>query len=94
LGQVNPLLSAVPVWSRLGQAEAARQAFWRQWLQEALTERELAAIRRSLTTGRPFGSEGWALGMGQRLGLSLAPKQRGRPPKHRPGQPQELAPTK
>ena len=94
LGQANPLLSEVPVWSRLGAAEAVRQAFWRHWVHEPLTERELAALRRSVTTGRPFGTESWAQRIGQWMGLALTPRRRGRPPKHLPAEPQELAPEK
>ena len=49
--------------------------------------RELAAVRKSVTSGRPFGSEAWAKGMGQLLGLPLVPKRRGRPAK------QQVPPT-
>jgi putative transposase len=63
LGQVNPLLSVLPVWCGLGATEAARQVFWRGWVHEPLTERALAALRRSVTRGdrsaaRP-GCKGW-----------------------------------
>jgi hypothetical protein len=61
--------------------ETGRQAFWRRWVHEPLTERELAALRRSVTSGRSYGSESWVKGMGLRLGVPLAPKRRGRPPK-------------
>ena len=84
LGRANPLLCEVPAWARLGATEAARQAYWRQWLHEPVTERELAALRRSVTSGRPFGDETWARGMGERLGLPLEPKRRGRPPRQNP----------
>jgi putative transposase len=89
LGQADALLSEVPVWSGLAPTEAARQAFWRQWVHEPLTERELAALRRSVTTGRPYGGESWVKAMGLQLSVSLAPKRRGRPPK--PRAPQDLA---
>src|SRR5262245_48520129 len=62
LGQANLLLREVPVWSRLGATEAARQAYWRRWVHAPLTEKELAALRRSVTTGRPFGGETWCQG--------------------------------
>jgi putative transposase len=84
LGQANPLLSELPVWSLVGATEAARQTYWRQWVHEPLTERELAAVRRSVTSGRPFGSEVWTKAMAQRLGVALVAKRRGRPPKHQP----------
>ena len=90
LGQANPLLSEVPVWSRLRVTEAVRQASWRQWVHVPLTEKELAVLRRSVTTGRPFGSETWAEGMGERLGMTRTPKRRGRPPKHQPVAPEPV----
>jgi putative transposase len=81
LGQALPLVSEAPVWPSLGRSEAARQAFWRSWLLTPLTEKELAAVRRSVTSGRPYGSEGWVAKTAGRLGLDLAPRRRGRPPK-------------
>jgi putative transposase len=92
LGQPDPLLSEAPVWWRLGASEAARQAYWRRWVHEPLTERELTALRRSVTSGRPFGSEGWAEAMGRQQGLA-APRPRGRPRKQ-PAVPAALYPEK
>jgi putative transposase len=83
LGQAQVLISELPVWSRLGGTGPERQERWRRWVHEPLTERELAAVRHSLASGRPFGSESWTLEIGDRLGLSLLPKRRGRPPKGR-----------
>src|SRR5205807_5924444 len=48
LGQSNGLLSELPVWSGLAATEGVRQAYWRQWVQDRMTERELAGVRRSL----------------------------------------------
>ncbi len=42
---------------------------------------ELTAVRRSLTSGRPFGSAMWVEGMAERLGINLDPRPRGRPQK-------------
>jgi putative transposase len=81
LGQADPLLSAVPVWARLGKTEAARQARWRAWVHEPLTERELAAVRKAVTSGRPFGSPSWVDATARRLGINLALRPRGRPKK-------------
>jgi putative transposase len=86
LGQADALLTELPVWSGLAATEARRQAWWRRWVHEPLTERELAALRRSVTSGRPYGHDSWVKGMGVRLGLALVPKRRGRPPKQRPAQ--------
>ncbi|HVS39861.1 MAG TPA: transposase [Gemmataceae bacterium] len=92
LGRADPLLREAPVWSGLGATETARQARWRRRVHELLTERELAALRRSVTSGRPYRSDAWAAGMGQLLGLATTPKRRGRPPKRQPA-PNEQAKT-
>jgi putative transposase len=91
LGQAAALLSETPAWSRLGATEPARQASWQRWVHEPLTERELGALRRSVTSERPLGSESWAKRVDQQLGLALAPKPRGRPPKQRSLTPEESA---
>src|SRR5712692_2837192 len=79
LGHKDPLLSEVPVWPRLGGTEIARQAYWRRWVHEPLTERELAALRRSVTTGRPFGNPGWVDSVARQLRIPLSSRPRGRP---------------
>jgi putative transposase len=81
LGRADELLSAVPGWSRLGKTEEARRAFWRRWVQEPLSERELAAVRQAVTTGRPYGSASWVGATARRLGIDLATRPRGRPRK-------------
>jgi putative transposase len=81
LGLTMPLLSEAPVWAGLARTEEARQAFWRKWVHEPWTERELAAVRRSVTSGRPFGRDSWVKSMAQGMGFNLTPKRRGRPPK-------------
>jgi putative transposase len=80
-GESSPLVDVAPVWSSLGKTEAARQAHWRKWLHTPLTEKELAAVRRSVATGRPYGAQGWVEQTGRRLGLDLSPRRRGRPRK-------------
>src|SRR5262249_23791234 len=59
LGRADDLLSAAPVWATLGPSEAARQACWRRWVHTPLTERELAAVRRAVVSGRPAPTAGW-----------------------------------
>jgi len=81
LGQAVPLVAEAPVWGALGKTEAARQASWREWLHTPLTEKELAAIRRSVTSGRPYGGAAWVEETAARRGLDLAPRRRGRPRK-------------
>jgi putative transposase len=81
LGESLPLVDEAPVWSSLGRSEAARQAYWRKWLHTPLTEKELAAVRRSVTSGRPYGASTWVEKTAAQVGLDLAPRRRGRPPK-------------
>ena len=81
LGKSFGLIDEAPVWERLGKSEAARQSRWRQWVHTPLTEKELAAVRRAVTTGRPFGTERWVEALARRLDLDLAPRPRGRPRK-------------
>lgn len=82
LGQPSSLIDTAPVWERLGRDEPARQTYWRKWLHVRLTEKELAAVRRSVSSGRPYGSEQWVRQQADRLGLKLAPRPRGRPRKN------------
>ena len=63
LGLPDPHLSEAPVWAGLGKTPAKRQAFWRRWVHEPMTEGELKALRRSVTSGRPFGSQEWSEGI-------------------------------
>jgi putative transposase len=83
LGQSMALLDEAPVWARLGQTEAVRERYWQKWVHTPLTEKELAAVRRAVSTGRPYGKDAWVPRMAQRLGLDLAPRPRGRPRKDR-----------
>ena len=53
LGKADPLVSVLPGWEALGRDEAARQTYWRQWVREPLTAKELAAVRASVLSGRP-----------------------------------------
>jgi putative transposase len=46
---------------------------------EPLTDRELAALRRSAQRGSPFGDSAWIESTAQRLGLAPTINPRGRP---------------
>jgi len=81
LGRADDLLSEAPVWATLGPTDAARQACWRRWVHTPLTERELAAVRRAVVSGRPYGADGWVTATAQRLGITLTSRPRGRPRK-------------
>src|SRR3954451_19708198 len=81
LGQPDPLLSPLPEWDDLGRTAAERQARWRRKVQAPQDTEELAAVRDSVRTGKPFGTSGWMEAMASRLGLNLHPRPRGRPRK-------------
>ena len=71
----------MPGWERLGRDEGSRQGYWRRWLHAPLTERELAAVRKAVVSGRPYGSASWVEATAAALGLSLTSRGRGRPRK-------------
>jgi putative transposase len=54
---------------------------WRQWVNEPQSEAELAALRRSLEKGTPYGSGRWTKLAAKRLGLEYTLRPRGRPRK-------------
>jgi putative transposase len=81
MGCRDPLVMELPGWPRLGKDEPARQAYWRTLVHTALSERELAAVRQSVTSGRPYGTAPWAAATAAALGLCLARRPPGRPKK-------------
>lgn len=81
LGVADSLLDAVPGWEELAKTEKGRQGYWQRWLHTPHTEKELAALRKAVTTGRPYGAEAWIEATARQLGLDLGPRGRGRPPK-------------
>ena len=81
LGQSNELLSPLPEWEEFGGKAAVERRRWRELVHRPMRERELAALRRSVVSGRPFAEERWVEQIARALGLSLSPRPRGRPPK-------------
>ena len=71
----GPLLSDWPV---------ACSRHWRAYVNEVETERELAALRRSVQRGCPYGSEAWSAEKVRELGLGHTIRAQGRPRKERP----------
>ncbi len=57
----------------------SRSANWSGRVNEPLTEKELAAIRKSVQRGSPQGSAAWVEQTATRLGLTSTLKNRGRP---------------
>jgi len=57
----------------------ARPAHWLDYLNEPQSEVELAAIRHSVSHGRPYGSNDWTIRTARTLGLECTLHQRGNP---------------
>ena len=55
-----------------------RSPHWLARVNEPLTDRELAALRRSAQRGNPFGDSDWIETTAQRLGLAPTMNPRGR----------------
>jgi putative transposase len=71
-GSEGPVLHSWPV---------AMPRRWTDYVNQAETEAELAALRSSVTRGGPFGDEAWQKSAAQGLGLQSALRPRGRPRK-------------
>lgn len=67
--------------SWLAKWPVARPRRWVDWVNEPQTEPELAALRRSVVRGQPFGSEDWVQRTAARLELEGTLRPRGRPRK-------------
>jgi putative transposase len=81
LGKTMSLADEAVVWPALAKTVAARQAYWRKWLHQPLSASDLAAIRRSVTSGRPYGGVAWVAATAKQLGIELNPRPPGRPRK-------------
>jgi len=79
MGQDDPLLSPFPEWDELGRTEVERRKRWRTKVRAEQEENELAAVRKSLRGGWPFGAPEWTEHMAERLNIDLSPRPRGRP---------------
>jgi putative transposase len=63
----------------------ARLPGWLEYVNTPQTEAELAALRRSVNHGRPFGEPSWATQMACQLGLQSTLRPQGRPKKPKNG---------
>jgi len=70
---------ARPEWLLDGPVALPRP--WRRWVNQPLSERELADVRRSVMRGTPWGEESWTVATARRLGLEFTLHPRGRPRK-------------
>ncbi|MEQ8788176.1 MAG: hypothetical protein RIC55_17845 [Pirellulaceae bacterium] len=59
----------------------SRRPGWADHVNKPQTEGELAALRRSVSRGSPYGDDPWTDRMIRRLGLESTHRPRGRPKK-------------
>lgn len=57
----------------------ARPRSWLQFVNQAQSDAELAAIRRSVQRGQPYGGDAWVRSTAARLGVESTLNPRGRP---------------
>lgn len=62
----------------------ARLPNWKARVNEALSQKELDAVRNALKRGSPYGSRNWVESTARRLALESTLRPRGRPRKHLP----------
>lgn len=68
--KARELISAWPI---------RRSTNWVEWVNEAQTDSELTALRKSVTRGCPYGAESWSAKIVTRLGLESTLRPQGRP---------------
>jgi putative transposase len=79
--------SSLPVWLRpplmpwLDLGPVVRPGDWLEYVQTAHTEAELAALRRSMERGVPYGSQVWVAQTWEELGVESSLHRPGRPRK-------------
>jgi putative transposase len=83
LGRADPLVSGFPDWEELGATGAERRRRWRAEVRRVQDKDELAAVRTSLRSGRPLGTDDWTGRVAERLNINLNHRRRGRPPKEK-----------
>ena len=76
---VDPVLTPQDCFMASGLDERARGDAYREWLQEAISDEELAAIRQHLAQERALGSPRFQQMMEKTLGRPVSLRARGRP---------------
>lgn len=82
LGEATELLDRVIPYEQLSQYTAVRLRKWSEKVHLPLAESTLDAVRRSSTTGLPYGSPAWVARLAKKLDLDLTIRPRGRPRKN------------
>jgi putative transposase len=68
----------------LSEWPVPRPRSWVQHVNQPQSEAELAAVRRSVERGQPYGAEAWVRTVAAQLGLESTLRPRGRPKKPKP----------
>ena len=79
--KTDSVITPHAAYRALGDDDAARAAAYRALHEMALADGVVQAIRNATNAGRALGDEKFVARLGQALGRSLAPRQRGRPAK-------------
>jgi putative transposase len=79
LGQADSLLDSIAEYEDLAKTPAARRRRWSAFVHKTPSDDELAALRRSMHAGLPYGDPAWVSRLSRRLGLDLTIRPRGRP---------------
>jgi putative transposase len=69
----------------LSEWPVSRPSDWTRRVNRPMTEKERAAVRKSIQRGRPFGDECWTKEMARELSLESTLRPRGRPRKRKVG---------
>ncbi|HSI49296.1 MAG TPA: transposase [Ideonella sp.] len=77
----DPLVTDHPAFWQLGNTPFEREAAYRQWLEEGISESERQRLTESLLKARPLGSPRFMQQLSQELARPLVPRPRGRPRK-------------
>ena len=80
-GEANELIDPLILYEELSPYPAVRQRKWAEKVHLPLEERTLAAIRRSASSGLPYGGPSWVHRLTNRLDLNLTIRPPGRPRK-------------
>lgn len=89
-GRTNNLISEHPAYLELGATAEVRRFRFLSLFDEPLKESELTNLRMSVNKGLALGSEQFLDQLEAKLGKSVRPARRGRPPKELPDSPDEM----
>lgn len=84
LGKADELVDRLITYEELSPLPKVRQRKWAEKVHRPVEEAQLNAIRRSITTGLPYGDSAWVKRLAKRLDLDLTIRPRGRPRKSTP----------